>query len=153
MLALFEIFGAVFLFSAFFGLRLHTITTSTSQLVVTSVHYTVTANASDCDEYLVMNLLRWPCDLCHFINVCFLKKVSYEKFRNAAFFAREIVDLQVRISKNLMLHAHWQHTLPWITFVGLSNPGQMRSPRDTYVSARWRAFHISVASYFCVTSY
>jgi len=24
----------------------------------------------------------------------------------------------------------------------------MRSPRDTYVSARWRAFHASVALYF-----
>jgi len=38
----------------------------------------------------------------------FLKKVNYEKFHDAAFFAREIVDdcLQVCISKNLMLHAH-----------------------------------------------
>jgi len=38
----------------------------------------------------------------------FWKNVSYEKFDNDAFFAHEIVDdcLQVRIFKNLMLHAH-----------------------------------------------
>ena len=36
-----------------------------------------------------------------------LKKVTYEKFHDAEFFSREIVDvfLQVRISKNLILHA------------------------------------------------
>ena len=42
------------------------------------------------------------------LSMCgFWKKVSYKKFHVAAFFAREIVDdcLQVRISKNFMLHA------------------------------------------------
>jgi len=40
--------------------------------------------------------------LCHSISVCLLKKVSYEKFHVALFFAHEIVDdcLQARISKN-----------------------------------------------------
>jgi len=32
--------------------------------------------------------------------------------------------------------------------VGLSNAGQMWSPRDTCVSPPWRALHISVASFF-----
>jgi len=37
----------------------------------------------------------------------FLKNVSYENFHDATFSAHEIVDrLQVRISKNLMIHAH-----------------------------------------------
>jgi len=38
----------------------------------------------------------------------FWKNVSYEKFDDAAFFAREIVDdcLQDRIFKNLTLHAY-----------------------------------------------
>jgi len=33
--------------------------------------------------------------------------------------------------------------------VGLSNQGQMRSPRDAYLSPGWRAFHVSVASFLC----
>ena len=37
-----------------------TIRTSTSQLIVTSAHYTVIAKASDCEEILVANLLKWP---------------------------------------------------------------------------------------------
>jgi len=42
-----------------------TITTSTSQLIVTLAHYTVIANAFDCEEYLVTNLLKWPWTLWH----------------------------------------------------------------------------------------
>jgi len=34
--------------------------------------------------------------------------------------------------------------LPWNTFVGLSNPSQMRWPRDTYASTRRNAFYASV---------
>jgi len=37
---------------------------------------------------------------------------------------------------------------PWNAIVGLENPGQMRSPRETNVSTRRSAFHASVASFF-----
>ena len=40
-----------------------TITTRTSQLIVTSAHYTVIAKASDCEEFLVTNLLKRPCKI------------------------------------------------------------------------------------------
>ena len=42
-----------------------TITTSTSQIIVTSVHYTVIAKALDCEEYLATNLLKWPYPMSH----------------------------------------------------------------------------------------
>jgi len=35
-----------------------TITTSTSQLIVTSAHYMLIAKVLDCEEYLVTNLLK-----------------------------------------------------------------------------------------------
>jgi len=37
-----------------------TITTSTSQQIVMSAHYTVIAKASDYEEFLVTNLSKWP---------------------------------------------------------------------------------------------
>jgi len=33
---------------------------------------------------------------------------------------------------------------PWIAIVGLSDPSQMRWPRETYVSTRRSIFHASV---------
>jgi len=80
--------------------------TSTSQLIVTSAHCTAIAKALDCKEYVVTILLMRPGFFT--LSMCtFGKNASYEKFHDAAFFAREIVDdcLQVRIFKNLMLHA------------------------------------------------
>ena len=80
-----------------------TITTSTSQIIVSSSHYTVIAKALHCEEYLVNNLLKWPWSLTLFQCVL-LKKVSGEIFHDAAFYG-DIVDdcLQVRISKDPML--------------------------------------------------
>ena len=82
--------------------------TSTSQIIVTSAHYTVIAKVLDCEGYLVMDLLKWPWSLSLCQCVLFEKTVSYEKFHDTAFIAREIIDhcLRVRISKNLMLRAH-----------------------------------------------
>jgi len=39
------------------------ITTSTSQLIVSSGHYTTIAKALDCEEHLVTNLSKWPWSL------------------------------------------------------------------------------------------
>ena len=50
------------------------ITTSTSQLIVTSAHCT----AIDCKEYLLTILLKWP-GFCHSVNVWFLKKRQLRK--------------------------------------------------------------------------
>ena len=57
-----------------------TITTSTSQLIVTSAHYTVIAQALDSEEYLVTNLLKWPwpLSLCHCVR--FEKKSATKSF-------------------------------------------------------------------------
>ena len=57
-----------------------TITTNTSQPIVTSAHYTVIAKALDCEEHLATNLLKWPWSL----SVCALKnsqllKVSWRR--------------------------------------------------------------------------
>jgi len=38
--------------------------------------------------------------------------------------------------------------VPWITIVGLTDPTQMRWPRETYVSTRRSAFRVSAASFF-----
>ena len=60
-----------------------------------------------CQDCWVMNLLKWPM-VSDTLSMCaFKKKVSYKKFHVATFFAPEIVDdcFQIRISKNLMLHA------------------------------------------------
>ena len=78
-------------------------TTSTSQLIVTSAHYTIIVKAFDCEEYLVANLLKWPWSL----SVCTLENSQLRKASWRRIFAREIVDdcLQFRISKNIVLHA------------------------------------------------
>ena len=62
-----------------------TITTSTSQLIVTSVHYTAIAKTLDCKEYLVTILLKWP-GFCHSVNVCFSKKCQLWKVWWCRFF-------------------------------------------------------------------
>ena len=86
----------------------------------------------------------------------------------------EVPDLQVYcevdcIAEHLIELHGWQLWSPWLkfewmsslltigtkffwlnTFMGLSNPSQMRWPRYTYVSTRRSAFHASVASYFCI---
>jgi len=87
-----------------------TITTSTSQLIVTSAHYTVIAKALDCEEYLVTNLLKWSWSLWLCQCMLFEKKSGTKSFLTMTphLYAREIVDdcFQVHISRNRMLHAH-----------------------------------------------
>jgi len=59
------------------------ISTRTSQLIVTSAHYTVIAKALDCEEYLVTNLLKIPWPLSLYEGVLFeksqLRKVSWRR--------------------------------------------------------------------------
>jgi len=83
-----------------------TITTSTSQLIITSAHYTVIAKELDRENHLITSLLKWPWSL-SLCQCALFEKSQLQSFMTSKF-ARKIVDycLQVRISKNLMLCAH-----------------------------------------------
>jgi len=65
----------------------------------------------------------------------------------------KVVDNKSKINASRRIYPRLsQINLPWNTIVGLADPGQMSSSRETYVSARRRAFNSSVASFFCVKS-
>jgi len=73
--------------SALFDLKTDTltITTSSSQLIVTSAHYTVIAKASDCEEFLVTNLSKWSWSLSLCQCVLFEKKSATKSFKTPRF--------------------------------------------------------------------
>jgi len=108
------------------------ITTSTSQLIVTSAHYTAIAKALvwriPNNEHIEVTLVSVTLSMC-----TFWKKSAAKSFMTPHFFAREIVDdcFQVSISKNLRLHA-----------TSLS----LRLSSDFSVSTKWKAI-FAVASF------
>jgi len=81
------------------------ITTSTSQLIATSAHYTAIAEALERrifnNELIEVTLVSVTLSMC-----TFCKKSATKCFTTQHFFAREIVDdcFRVSISKNLRHH-------------------------------------------------
>ena len=79
-----------------------TITTSTSQLIITSVHYTVIAKELDCEDYLITNLWKWPWSLslcqCVLLEKSQLETVSWRRFLHAKSLMIVSMSVSLRIS-------------------------------------------------------
>ena len=65
-----------------------TTTTNTSQLIIMSAHWTLSAKALDFKKSLVMNLLKWPWSVSHCECVGFEKSRLSKSFMTPHFFAR-----------------------------------------------------------------